>query len=194
MAKQRNKKKNNFFKKNYKLAFDYFRESRNYFYSIVLIFTASFLLGLFYPVFLEEFITQLFNELAGELVGVGWIQATLFILYNNLKNSFISMASGIFFGIVPIIASFLNGYVFGFVINTSALSFKDVLIRTIPHGIFEIPALFISLSIGMRFGFEIFKRKFWHNLENLLRVFLFIILPLLIIAAVIEGSLFVLLS
>lgn len=194
MAKTIMQMKKNFLRRNYKLAFGYLKGSRNYFYSIAIIFAASFLLGLFYPVFLKEFITQLFNELAGELSGASLIQAIIFILYNNLKNSFIAMFSGIFFGIVPIVASFLNGYIFGFVINASTLSFKDVLMRTIPHGIFEIPALFISLSIGMRFGFEIFRRKFWHNLENLFRVFLFIVLPLLIIAGIIEGSLFVLLS
>ncbi|PIN78019.1 hypothetical protein COV15_00770 [Candidatus Woesearchaeota archaeon CG10_big_fil_rev_8_21_14_0_10_34_12] len=188
------KNKKNFFNENYKFAFNYLKESKIYIYSIIFIFIASFAVGLFYPAFLREFILNLFNELSGELAGASWIQASVFILYNNLKNSFVGMISGAFFGIIPLMSSFLNGYIFGFVINASTLSFKEVLLRTIPHGIFEIPALIISLSVGMRFGFEIFQKKFWYNLENLLRVFLFVVLPLLIIAAIIESSLFVMIS
>ena len=73
-----------------------------------------------------------------------------------------------------------------------------VLWRIFPHGIFELPAVFISLGLGLKLGTFIFQRNklkafaefFW----NSLRVFLFIVLPLLIIAAIIEGSLIFLLE
>ena len=73
-----------------------------------------------------------------------------------------------------------------------------ILLRLLPHGIFEIPALILSLGLGLKLGFFIFtknKKKYLKdNLINSLRVFVYIILPLLIIAAIIEASLMVLMK
>ena len=101
---------------------------------------------------------------------------------------------GFFFGLIPIIATLANGYVVGFV-TSIVVSSEGVLSlwRLFPHGIFELPAVFISLGMGVKFGTFIFQKKkaeafrefFW----NSLRVFVFIVIPLLIIGAIIEGSL-----
>ena len=65
--------------------------------------------------------------------------------------------------------------------------------RLAPHGIFELPALFISLGLGLKLGmFFLEKDKvktFRNYLWNSLRVFLYIIIPLLLVAALIEGTL-----
>ena len=68
-----------------------------------------------------------------------------------------------------------------------------ILLNLLPHGIFELPAIFLAFGLGLKFGTFWMKKKkiktlldyFW----NSLRVFLLIILPLLIIAAIIEGIL-----
>ena len=88
----------------------------------------------------------------------------------------------------------INGYVLGFVaylvVNSDGIL---VLWRLFPHGIFELPAIFISLGLGLKVGTFIFQKKKFESLKkyslNSLRVFLFIVLPLLIIASIIEGSL-----
>ncbi|HJX50295.1 MAG TPA: stage II sporulation protein M, partial [Candidatus Nanoarchaeia archaeon] len=68
-----------------------------------------------------------------------------------------------------------------------------VLLRLLPHGIFEFPAIILALATGIRLGLFWFsdnkKKEFVKRVEGSLRVFLFVILPLLIIAAIIEGFL-----
>ena len=60
-------------------------------------------------------------------------------------------------------------------------------------GDFELPALFISIGLGLKLGLFLFirqpKERFFNYLINSLRVFIFIILPLLLLAAIIEGLL-----
>ena len=104
------------------------------------------------------------------------------------------MIFGVLLGIFPIIAAIANGYLLGFVASISVgnVGFL-VLWRLLPHGIFELPAIFISLGLGLKFGtfifqkrkLESFKEFFWSSL----RVFLLIVIPLLVIAGIIEGSL-----
>jgi len=66
--------------------------------------------------------------------------------------------------------------------------------KLFPHGIFELPAVFISLALGMKLGTFIFQKKkmnsFKDYLWNSFRIFIFVVIPLLVIAAFIEGYLF----
>ena len=109
------------------------------------------------------------------------------------------MVSGILFGIYPLFATIANGFILGFVasISVSEVGFL-VLWRILPHGIFELPAIFISFGLGLKIGSFIFQKKKFKSLKNYslnsLKVFVFIIIPLLIIAAVIEGALIFLFS
>ena len=68
--------------------------------------------------------------------------------------------------------------------------------RLLPHGIFELPAVFISLGLGIRLGTTLFNRnvknidkEIFRRLRNSFKVFIFIVLPLLVVAAIIEGVL-----
>jgi len=60
---------------------------------------------------------------------------------------------------------------------------------------FELPAYFFSVAIGLRLAREVFKRKEERQLKMTLgeglRVYLILIVPLLIIAALIESGLIV---
>jgi len=120
-----------------------------------------------------------------------------FIFFNNLQSSFLGMIFGFFLGIFSVITIVVNGYLLGFV---SARVVQEggvfVLWRLLPHGVFELPALFISMGLGLKLGMFVFYKKRFKTLKtffwNSLRVFVFVIIPLLVIAAVIEGSLIVL--
>ena len=71
-----------------------------------------------------------------------------------------------------------------------------ILWRLLPHGIFEIPAIIISISMGLRLGSFLFvyhgKKKcseFWKWIKKSSIAFLLIVIPLLVIAGLIEGIL-----
>lgn len=177
----------------------FFKESRTYYFIISVIFIVSALVGFFFPVFFTDFIKNFIEEILGKTEGLGFLGLFLFILWNNVLSSFLGLVFGIALGIAPLFYSFLNGYVLGFVLNASSEVYGlGVILRILPHGIFELPALVVSLGLGLRLGTYLFRKKkksgFVEELINSGKVFLFIVIPLLIIAGVIEAGLIALLG
>lgn len=190
---------NNFLRQNYRLSWNYIRESKNFIYSVLIVFFIFIFFAVFFPVpgFIEEKILRFIEELFKRTEGMGLWQLMGFIFSNNIKSSFLGMFSGIALGIYPMAVIIANGYVLGFVASkTVAGNGIFVLWRLFPHGIFEIPALIISMGLGLKLGTFFFRKKKFEALENYffnsLRVFFFVILPLLIIAAIIETALIIL--
>lgn len=194
----RKKKRDNAFVENYKKSWNYIKESKRFIWIIAGIFFLFAFIGYFVPTpsYLSGLLTNYLKEIVSETSGLSWIQLILFILFNNLKSSFFGLVFGIIFGIFPSLVAIFNGYVVGFVSNESVRQ-SGVLIlwKLFPHGIFELPAVFISLGMGLKLASKLFERKgkFGENFMNALRVFLFIVVPLLAIAAIIEGTLIILL-
>ena len=196
MKNKTDKRKSSSLKKNYIESWNYVKDSRNFIYITIAVFLFFFLVGFFVqsPKILEEKILEFIRDLLLKTEGMSPFQLISFIFFNNLKSSFIGMLFGIIFGIFPVVTSLTNGYLLGFVAEkTVAEEGVVVLWRLFPHGIFELPALFISLGLGIKLGTFIFKRN---KLETLgayisksIKAFFFIVIPLLIIAAVIEGVL-----
>lgn len=191
--KQKNKK--NFFKENYIQSWEYIKESRHFIYSIIILFLFFVILGFFFPVpeNISAYIMEFIGELLRKTEGMSSGELIKFIFLNNIQGSFFGMIFGILLGIFPLISVVANGYLLGFVAAESVQS-QGILIlwRLVPHGILEIPALFISLGLGLRLGMFIFQKNKLKSLQKYilesLRVFLFVVMPLLIIAAIIEGS------
>lgn len=227
------KKTKNFFTDNYRKSWKYIKESRNFIYVILIIFFLFVFIGAFVPVpeFLEKQIFEFIEELLRKTAGMSHGELTSFIFLNNLQSSFFGMILGTILGIFSAITSILNGYLLGFV--SSRAAYEEgifVLWRLLPHGIFELPALFLSTGLGLKLGFPFvyryfkyyWKRKnifallagiffllpsvilalilnknlrkyqfkdFLFKVNNSLRVFLFVIFPFLLIAAIIEGCL-----
>lgn len=186
-------------KNTYKECWSYLKESRNYFLIITAVFLISGFIGFLYPVFLIEFIKKFVEEILTKTEGMSFIQLFIFILENNLMTAFVGLLFGVFFGLFPLLLAFLNGYIIGFVANFSVASAGIFsLWKLLPHGIFELPALIISLGLGLKLGMFIFaknkKKRFLYDLKNSLRVFVFVIIPLLIIAGIIEAGLIILMS
>ena len=183
-------------KEEYKQSWNYLKESKNFIYIIIAVFFVFVLIGFFIPApdSLVEQILKFIEELIEQTQGMSQGGLIKFIFLNNLQSSFYGMMLGILLGIFPILAAIANGYLLGFV---SSMSVENggflVLWRLLPHGIFELPAIFISLGLGLKFGTFIFQKRkleiFKEYFFNSLRVFFLIILPLLIIAGIIEGSL-----
>ena len=194
--RRKNSWKKSLFGKTYYESFKYIHESRNFIYlSIGLFFGASIISFLFpVPQSVLEQINEFIRKLLEETRGMGQTDLIKFIFLNNIQSSFFGMLFGAFLGIFPALILLVNGYLLGFV---SSIIIKEegilVLWRLFPHGIFELPAVFISTGLGLKFGtFIIQKNKsdsFKKYLWNSIRAFLLIVVPLLIIAAIIEGTL-----
>lgn len=188
-------------KQHYSESFDYIKKSKNFIFAILLIFLIFALIGFIVPA--SESITQkllgFIHELLEKTKGMNFFELSWFIFFNNLKVSLLGMLFGILFGIFPILAGIVNGYMIGFVASTvcGQEGFLS-LWKIFPHGIFELPAIFISLGLGLKMGMFILKKKkvgyLQHNLHESSRIFFLIVLPLIILAALIESALIFLLG
>lgn len=169
------------------------KRNKRYFYAVSGIFLMSLIIGLALPVFFNDFIQKFVEETMEKTENLDFLGMLVYILWNNIFVAFLGIVLGVFFGIVPLLFSFFNGYVLGFVMNkTSSIIGIGVFFRLLPHGIFEIPALVLSLGTGLSLGFFIFrgrkdkKRGFWKEVKDAFKIFVFVILPLLLIAGLIE--------
>lgn len=177
----------------FRLSLDYIYESR------VFIFVAfgSFLLTALFSFSFPSLFSALDETLRGlalQADGLNGLQLFFFIFHNNLTSSFFALFLGVFFGIFSLFNALLNGAVLGYVIaRVVPLAGAGALWRLLPHGIFELPAIFISIGLGMKLGFSFFSRTrmstFTSRFSESLRAFLYVILPLLFVAALIEALL-----
>lgn len=179
---------------------NYLKESKNYFLIIIILFIISSLIGYLFPIFFREQIFRFLIELTEQTQDYNFIQMFFFILQNNIKSSFMVLIFGPLAGVFPIFSTIANGYLIGFVGNLSTQIAGPIsLLRLLPHGIFELPAIIISLSLGLKLGIQLLtiksgkrkKEKFLHNLNNSLWIFIYIVLPLLLIAGLIETLLII---
>jgi stage II sporulation protein M len=185
-----------FFGRNYSLAKKYLKDSKLFIYYVVVVFFIFALIGFFVPVpsNIEQMLLDLIKEIVQKTQGMNFFELFAYIFVNNTQSSFVGMLFGVFLGIFSMFVAIFNGYLLGFVASKT-VSQEGILIlwRLFPHGIFELPAIFISLGLGLKFGTFIFQKKkseaFKNYFWNSLRVFFFIVLPLLFIAAIIETCL-----
>ncbi len=206
MKKQKNLTKNkkgdgkekDFFRRNYSEAWNHINDSGNFIFLAIAVFFAFSLVSFFLPVpsQISEQILTFIRELIETTRDMDAKSMSGFIFFNNLQSSFMGMAFGVFLGIFPLAVAAVNGYILGFVASISVSSEGVfVLWRLFPHGIFELPAVFISLGMGLKIGSFIFqKKKFDFLKENFwksLKAFFLIVVPLLAVAAIIEGTLIV---
>ena len=186
---------------NFKSGLEYTKGLKNYFFIILIVFLLIGVFGFFFPYFFEDQILEIITELLEKTKDLGTFDLISFIITNNIKTAFFGMIFGVFFGVISLVITVVNGYVLGFVANkTIGVEGFLVLWRLLPHGIFELPAIVLSLAAGLRLGMFFFIsekktwREFWRWLKDSIRVFVFIIIPLLVIAGIIEGILIFLLS
>ena len=154
--------KENFFKEQYKQSWSFLKKSRYYIYLIIGIFFLFAFVGFVFPTpeILSKEIIKFIQELSEKTKGLGTFGLIKFIFLNNLQSSFFGMMLGVFFGIFSVIFSIVNGYVLGFV-AALVVGQEGILVlwKLLPHGVFELPAIFISLGLGMKFGSFVFKKN-----------------------------------
>ncbi len=166
------------------------RGARNYIYLGMAVYVIGLLFGLLFPgrfaIFLDSF-----RKLAARFAGRSLPVLIVMIFLQNLFASFISIWAGALFGLVPLGAAATNGILMGVVLAAAKGKFGQSLWKLIPHGIFEMPAVFISWGLGIWLGAWLFRRRrevtFRERAGRAYRIFLATVLPLLLTAAVIEG-------
>jgi len=116
-----------------------------------------------------------------------------FVVANNASKSLLFMILGLFGGIPPLLFVVLNGFFVGWVTwslsSTSGLAY--VVAGLTPHGIIEIPTILLSMAMGMSLGYAFLNKLrgrsgFGTEAKYALLLFINRIIPLLILAAVIE--------
>ena len=182
-------------KGNYGKCWRFLKESKNFILFTIVLFLGFSIIGFLYqPSSLIDLIRQIVADLLEKTKNLNFLEMFWFIFNNNASVSFFSIILGFFFGIFPTISIAFNGYVIGFILEKSVLiDGLGVLWKLVPHGIFELPAVFISIALGIKFGSFIFNKApgkiFKFYFKNSMRIFLFVVVPLLVIAAVIETGL-----
>ena len=159
-------------------------------------------IGFFFPYFFEAEILKIIEELLAKTKDLGTFDLISFIITNNIQSAFFGMIFGVFFGVISLIVVVVNGYVLGFVASrTVGTEGLLILWRLLPHGILELFAVIVSLAIGLKLGMFLFtyngkdkRKEFLKWIKDAIRVFVFIIIPLLVIAGIIEGVLIILLG
>ncbi len=185
----------------YKKLILFLRNQKNVLIFTSIIFLISFLIGILYPNIASDYQHRIVEDLLAGAEGKRLFGLINYIFFTNLKASFLGFASGVFFCFIPLGLILVNGYLFGAV--TSRVLDRGIeyfLFSVLPHGIFEIPAAIISYSMGIFLGLILIRnirgnkkellKKLSQNYKKEILIYLAIVLPLLLIAGVIEGILF----
>jgi stage II sporulation protein M len=116
-----------------------------------------------------------------------------FIAANNTLKSLLFMFGGLFGGVLPLFFVIFNGFTVGWVAfdlgTTQGLGY--VVAGLTPHGILEIPAILLSMSMGMSLGYTMLNSfrgqgSVVKEVKTAFGFFITRIFPLLILAAVVE--------
>lgn len=145
--------------------------------------------------FIEENI-GIIEEMAQRVFEGPAVSGILILFFNNLLASIQVMLMGFLLGIPSLLGLFANGALLGHVLATlgeQGEAWTFLLLGILPHGIFELPAFFISGAFGLKLGFHLLfplpqkSRKesigqIWREYWNLFPL----IVILLVIGAVVE--------
>lgn len=186
----------------YRITMDFLaREVSIYFWLVV----AIFVLMSFFSTFLfqqnSELTKTVFSSLTDQFQNLtveGEISLWLLFL-NNLKASIMGIAFGFVpFLFLPLIGVISNSAIIGLIVSMTDTSvyplWKLLVFGILPHGIFELTAVFICYGLGLMLCWTITKKIIGRGkrqnikelLLNTLRTLLLVVVPLLAVAAIIE--------
>ncbi|MBP1933071.1 stage II sporulation protein M [Ammoniphilus resinae] len=129
------------------------------------IFLISILIGYLNAEEIQKMASELMKELEQIARKINENNSPLYtfwvIFQNNLLASLSMLGLGIFLGFYPALALLSNGILLGFMLKISALKginpFSVFFLGILPHGIFELFAVIVAASIGMKYGILIIR-------------------------------------
>lgn len=172
-----------------------------FFYSLIAFVLIGGIAGLAlasHQAFIEELVVGFVQDKADLFSPDG--QILVWELFkNNLKAAFMSFGLGFIpFLFLPAFSLAINALVIGgvYVFVSSSMNLVSYILSLAPHGIFEIPAFLLAVSLGLSLCWNLTGRIFKKDLRPLgelltghIRVFVLLIIPLLLLAAFIESYL-----
>ncbi|MBN2567062.1 stage II sporulation protein M [Candidatus Woesearchaeota archaeon] len=166
--------------------------------AVTVMYLFSVLLGLLFPDAYSPFVSRVTGRLVSDTALLSWPGLFAYIFGTNLRAAATSLLLGAFLGVVPILSLMMNGYLVGSVIvGRMADGSPLVALKVLPHGIFELPAVLFAYTLGLAIGLIVFRRptaeKYAAAYADAAKVFVFLILPLIVVGAGIETALFLIL-
>lgn len=142
--------KTNFLRKIYKDSWETIKKSKTFIFVAIGLFLIISILGFIFPIFFLDEMNLIIQGLLKDFEGLSLLQTFTKIFFNNFLACISASFLGLVLGIVSIFNTLLNGYLLGYV-GSLAVSEGGyvVLLKLLPHGIFELPAIFISLGMGL---------------------------------------------
>lgn len=187
--------------------FKFFKERLlTHFLGMLISFTVALAAGYIMAVNTDaEIKMKIFEAVKGIIEGAGAIDgdgniSALGIFINNLRAcANITVMGLVPFLFIPYVSVMMNGMLVGAVLGIVSGSFSQTVIYFVtlilPHGIFEIPAVALSGAMGTSLCILISAKIFGRKREERIltravmtaRTFFVMVLPLVAVAAVIEG-------
>ncbi len=170
---------------------------RLYILAILLIFSVFFAIGYAAVMTVPEVgdtIVSNFKQEVSPLKELSPLGLMVGIFANNAFKCLLVIVLGLALGIAPIIFILANGLILGIVIGVTmkTTGLLYVLAGVVPHGVIELPMVFISAAIGLKLGVDVLRAfmgkdvKVVDKLVESLMIFIVWIFPLLFLAAFVE--------
>ena len=128
---------------------------------------------------------------AGNMVPVG---LAIGIFVNNVVFCLMAMVLGLFLGIIPLVFIITNGLTQGWFagISVQKACLCYMMAGSLPQGLLAIPAVLLSSAIGLKLGYSLImsmtgKKGLVQELKKSARAFIFLVLPIIVVAAVVEA-------
>src|SRR5262245_49912929 len=143
----------------------YLRRLRPYLAASVLLFGVGFV-GALLAVNQFPEVTAIFEKsLAGfikKFGGLPKLQLAAAIFFNNAVKSLAAILLGIFAGLLPGFFLVLNGAALGLIFGLSGRGrgIGATLLAIAPHGILELPAVFLASAAGLMIGAAVIQKLF----------------------------------
>jgi uncharacterized membrane protein SpoIIM required for sporulation len=166
---------------------------------LIILAAGLFLVGLFLSIYVVKkeikwlcrFPEWIWNKLKSYLEQQpGFNKLFLLIFLLNSTSLFFNLISG--FGVVlPIFFAILTGMNVGIIAYKEGGTKAFLSMFVAPNAIFELPAAWLSIALGIRLGLEMIasESKVGMIFSECLLVYFKVILPLLLIAALLESAL-----
>lgn len=108
------------------------------------LFVLSVIVGAVISDSIRQYVLEIFRILANSIPkNATTFDQAIYLFTNNIRANIVIMLGGLIFSIISVFAIILNGLIVGF---TATITKPAVfLVGIIPHGIFEIPAMILSL-------------------------------------------------
>ncbi len=170
-----------------------------YLITSIILFAAGFIFGLMIINRFPEMVEPFESSLTGFISifrGLPKPQLAAAIFVNNTVKTLVMILLGTLLGAIPVFFLVVNGAALGMVLSLSGQTrgIGISLLSVLPHGILELPAVFLGTAIGLMMGTSMARKVFAKSaykiggeLSHALKFFCTVIVPLLFVAALVEA-------